>query len=246
MATEIGDKRSRRAILGATVGGLAALVAHGLARPERVAATDPNDLALGSTANTASTPTKLTASGSGYGFATEASAESVFAVWGAATGSLGTGLLGSAPGGGTGARGEGGAVGVFGLATGSSGNGVEGQADVGPAAYGVYGHSDPGYGVVGHSGSGIGVAATAGSGVALHVFGKARFDRSGRATVGATKSSIAVTVPGVTIHSWAVATLQQHVAGVYVTAAVPSANKVTIYLNKAVTAATKVGFFVIN
>lgn len=248
MAPETGERRSRRAVLGATAGGLAALVAHGLGRPARVAAGGGN-LVLGSATNTASSPTKLAASGGSYGFQTEHSVPAGFALWGASTGGAGTGVLGQGPtdgSGGAGVRGEGGPTGVYGLANDLAGNGVEGHADLGVSAYGVYGKSGPGFGVVGETTSGTGVAAVGGTGVALRVSGRARFDRSRRATVLATKSSIAVTIPGVTTNSWVVATMQKHVAGVYVTAAVPSADKVTIYLNQAVTAATPVGFFVIN
>jgi hypothetical protein len=53
-------------------------------------------------------------------------------------------------------------------------------------------------------------------------------------------------MPGVTASSYIIATLQTRRAGVYVHAVVPAAGSFTIYLNKTVTAATVVGYLVIN
>jgi hypothetical protein len=62
-------------------------------------------------------------------------------------------------------------------------------------------------------------------------------------TSGATK---VVSVPGVTAASYVVATLQTNRPGVWIQAVTPAAGKITIYLNKAVTGATVVGYLVIN
>jgi hypothetical protein len=86
------------------------------------------------------------------------------------------------------------------------------------------------------------------SGVALQVDGEAIFSRSGVVTVpkGASKASIGEVV----LHpqSLVLATLQQNRASRWVRAAVPSAARgtITIYLNQAVTADTRVAWFVLN
>jgi hypothetical protein len=51
---------------------------------------------------------------------------------------------------------------------------------------------------------------------------------------------------GVTTSSYILATLQTRRAGVYVHAVVPAAGYFTIYLNKNVSAATYIGYLVIN
>jgi hypothetical protein len=95
--------------------------------------------------------------------------------------------------------------------------------------------------------AGAGVMASAGPEAhALEVHGRAAFGASGVATVAAGKSSVVVATGLVTPESYALATLQQSRKGVYVAAAVPNpaAHKVTVYLNRNVSAATKVAWFV--
>jgi hypothetical protein len=76
--------------------------------------------------------------------------------------------------------------------------------------------------------------------------GKAKFSRSGRKSIGATATSVKVTMAGVTSSSYVVATLQTSVSGVYVRAAVPTTGSFTIYLSKAPGKTVYVGYFAIN
>jgi hypothetical protein len=74
------------------------------------------------------------------------------------------------------------------------------------------------------------------------------FSRSGALTVTAGSAKATQTGVALTSISLVLATLQQHTTGVYVTAAVPNVvgKSFTVYLSKAVTAATKVAWFVVN
>jgi hypothetical protein len=93
----------------------------------------------------------------------------------------------------------------------------------------------------------IAVNAAAATGhIALNVTGKTKFSRSGRVAVSAGASSKKVTMSGVTTTSYVIATLQSKRTGVYVASVVPATGYFTIYLNKAVTSSTTVGFLVIN
>lgn len=165
----------------------------------------------------------------------------------------GSGVMGTAFGTGHGVAGIGGPFGV-------NGNGsIAGVRGIGPD--GVQGQSGTGNGVRGQSTTGSGVrgtaAATAGVGVvaenllggtALKAVGTAKFSRSGILTVSAGSSKVTKTGITLTAASLVLATLQQHVSGVYVQAAVPhvSQSSFTIYLSKAVAATTKVAWFVVN
>jgi hypothetical protein len=120
---------------------------------------------------------------------------------------------------------------------------------------GVYGSGSAGVwgdgfvGVVGRgSAGGIGVEAIGASAtdVALAVFGKVRFSRSGRTTIGAGKSSLKVNLAGTTSSSRVFAVLHSNRSGRYVRAVVPTTGSFTVYLNTTVTAATYVAWFVIN
>jgi hypothetical protein len=143
-------------------------------------------------------------------------------------------------------------TGIYGFARNSvppnppSGAGVIGEAD--STATGVYGF-------VGATGvaapaptAGVGVQAAAGSTsqVALKVAGKAPFSRSARTSFTAGHSSKKITMTGVTTASYIIATLQSKRTGIYVQSVVPAAGSFTIYLNKAVTSTTYVGYLVIN
>lgn len=181
---------------------------------------------------------------------------------GSSTGIFGTSQSGTAPG--IFGWSSGNQTGVFGY----SGTGIPGGspynggawATSGPATTGVMGYTDvpattatgtrgeatQGVGVHGHSGTGVGVLATAVSGTALQVTGKIQLSRSGRVGIGSGKSSLVVTLAGVAAGSYVIATLQSNRPGVYVQAVVPATGKFTIYLNKAVTTFTYVGYIVIN
>jgi hypothetical protein len=129
--------------------------------------------------------------------------------------------------------------------------GVQGSAAEAPGA-GVFGYTNTGYGVIGQASdpSGTGVLAGHGAGGdALRVDGKATFSRSGVATIPAGASSVTVAGVPLTAASIVLATLQNLLGkGEYVIAAVPSAGtgSFTVYLNRAASAAAKVGWFVVN
>jgi hypothetical protein len=113
----------------------------------------------------------------------------------------------------------------------------------GDGLYGMVAASAPGAG-------GAGLLAWGGSGsgadVALDVRGKARFSRSGRATIGAGKSSIKINLTGVSWSSLVFAELRSNRSGRYVRAVVPTTGSFTIYLNIAVASSTYVVWFVVN
>jgi hypothetical protein len=90
------------------------------------------------------------------------------------------------------------------------------------------------------------VFARSATGTALYVDGKARFRRSGKTAVAAGKSAVVVTLAGVTTASWIIATPQTNRAGVFVQSVVAGTGKFTIFLNKAVSGATYVGWLVVN
>jgi hypothetical protein len=164
-------------------------------------------------------------------------------------------------------------AGVYGYSGVAGAAGVAADGDVGVSAggfIGVFGVGAPGMvglgdglgppgqygtGIYGYSGSGappeppdnIGVYARGdGTAIGLKVQGKAQFSRSGRTYVSAGHATRAVTYAGVTTSSLVIATLQTYRTGVFIAAAVPSAGKFTIYLNKAVSGTTYVAFFIIN
>ena len=165
------------------------------------------------------------------GFATKTGS----GVVGSASGA-GDGVVGSASGAGDGVRGF--AVdhnGVHGTATGSHGVGVYGE-NAATKTFGVVGGIN-------------GVEAWEGHGYrALRVEGHASFSRSGVLTIAAGMSIGKIASIPISAESYVLATLQQYRSGVNVAAAVPNvaADSISIYLNKKVTAATKVAWFVID
>ena len=126
--------------------------------------------------------------------------------------------------------------------------GVHGVALDGDDARGVYGRSATGQGVRGESTAGICVYArsTTGAGTALRVSGRAVFSTARRATIPSGKSSVSLNVVGATSTSAAFATLLRDVPGTYVRAVVPSAGRLRVILNRAVTVPTPVSCFVVN
>jgi hypothetical protein len=209
--------------------------------------------------------------GGGWGVVGRTNAEQKPAVWGdntgrgngvhgSTSGNLASGVYGSNSAGGYGVAGRTGAstrAGTLGDNTGTgpgvqgesrSGNGVFGFSH-GAGASGVYGENDAGgYGVAGRSNAGIGVLATSTSGTALAVDGVANFSRSGTIVIPAGRSRIVVSGVSLSAASFAIATLQQNRAGIWVQSAVPSAagDTLTIYLNKAVTSNTRVAWFILD
>ena len=269
MTTGAGSFRSRRAVLGAALGGAAAVAATSV-RPLGVRAADTENAILGA-ANTSNTPTS---------FENLDAAEASIVGMHAADGIGVKGSSGSA----TGMRGISGDetnataswanTGVYGYcdssagAAGVWGDSFQGIGVYGTGDFGIYGYlgaaavvgenEGTGIGVMGFTGTfstwpatlptGVGVFAVAGSTsqVALKVNGKAQFSRSARKSIGSTKSSLKVTMAGVTTASYIIATLQTSVSGVYVRAVVPASGSFTIYLSKAPRKTVYVGYMVIN
>ena len=91
----------------------------------------------------------------------------------------------------------------------------------------------------------IAFGATASS-PALEVNGKVKFNRAGRKTIGAGKSTLVVNMAGVTSTSKVLAVLNSNRSGRYVRAVVPATGKFTIYLNSSVSSSTYVAYFVFD
>ena len=143
-----------------------------------------------------------------------------------------------------------------------TGYGVEAYGAVGVygsgGAVGIIGDVDHATGVQGWTGlatapdSGVDVGVWAGAEngrTALKVQGVVRMNRSGRVSIGATKSSVVVAVPGgLSTTSLGFATLQTNRAGYYIQAVSinTALSQITIYLNKALATATFVAWVVIG
>jgi hypothetical protein len=139
-----------------------------------------------------------------------------------------------------------------------SGSGIVGWSGVGShpagrASTGVFGYAatdGSSVGIRGESPAGTGVQAVTSTGIALRVAGKARLSRSGKASVKSGSRSVDVTVPGgIASNTVVIATIQTHrtgigVAGVKLNS--PSAGKARIYLTKAVSSATPVGWMAVE
>jgi hypothetical protein len=276
MTADPSTTRTRRAVLGAAIGGAAAVAATSI-RPLAANAVEPPVL-LG-VANTATTPTSVentdpgevslagtSASGTGIKGVSTDSTESTFPDNSYRTGVYGTvgdTSLASVNTDETGTYGYSdvsfGSAGVWGESV--QGIGVVGSGDW--AVYGLAGSAgvvgdatSAGVGVVGFSGdtqlpalpAGVGVFAAAGSTTqtALQVSGKVKFSRSGRVSSTSTATYKKVTMSGVTSSSYVIATLQTSVTGCYVRAVVPTTGSFTIYLSKAPGKAVYIGYMVIN
>jgi hypothetical protein len=205
--------------------------------------------------------------GAGYGVSGSTDSVAAAGVWGANAGA-GVGVRGTAGAGGIGVRGfAADGTGVGGSST--NGVGVTGDSSatdgiVGAsnalAHSGVWGHNTGGgYGVSGstdgagtagvwgsNSGSGAGVRASSASGHALEVLGLVHLSRSVKATVGAGKKSVTVSLAGVTPSSMVFANLAKSVSGRAVAAAVAGSGAFTIYLNGTVASSTPVVWVVLD
>lgn len=71
---------------------------------------------------------------------------------------------------------------------------------------------------------------------------------AGHSSATVTGVALSAAPPFILKESLVLATLQEHRAGLYVLAAVPDvkASSFTVYLSKAVTAATRVAWFIVN
>jgi hypothetical protein len=264
--------RSRRALLAAAAGGAAALAAQA-ALPLTAAAADPNDVVLGAS-NSATTPTSIAATAGGIN-AFEASATTGIGLQGTSVTGIGVQAISGGNFGLRAVSGSAAAVhaasvggnakgvedtnytGVYGWSpafpdTSGVGTGVWGDSEdfgvYGSGSVGVYGFGS--VGVIGESASTsnpaiIAYGATTSS-PALEVNGKVKFNRAGRKTIGAGKSSLVVTMAGVTTTSKVLAVLNSNRSGRYVRAVVPATGKFTIYLNSSVSSSTYVAYFVFD
>ena len=243
MASDPNAPRSRRALLAAAAGGAAAVAATA-AMPLTTLAADGDNLVIGATDNAGTSETTLTqATDAEVGLRVVNSTTGAAAMVGTAgdvTNAFDdtsfTGIYGWSP---TNPSPDFFATGSWGDSddVGSYGSGSIGV--MGDGAIGVIGRGDTG---------GIGVEAfnfdpTA---VGLKVVGKVQFSRSGRSTLGAGKSALKVTLPGVSSSSRVFAVLHSNRTGRYVRAVVPTTGSFTIYLNTTVTSATYIAWFVIN
>jgi hypothetical protein len=247
--------RSRRALLAAAAGGAAALAAQA-ALPLTAVAADPNDVVLGS-ANSTTTPTTITntaTNGTAFGTAGTGTGYGLEATSTGGTGSFSWSV--SAPGWWDPAT-DGPYTGAFAWSPAHpdptlAGVGVWGESDdwgvFGQGSVGVYGHG--GIGVIGESDNtsfpGVKAYGALSSSPALEVVGKVKFNRAGRKTIGAGKSSLVVSMAGVSSTSKVLAVLNSNRSGRYVRAVVPASGKFTIYLNSTVSSSTYVAFFVID
>jgi hypothetical protein len=112
--------------------------------------------------------------------------------------------------------------------------------------YGFGGHGV--HGVANSLAGSVGVMAVAPSNsqTALRVTGKVAFNRAGRASIGAGKSSLTVSMSGVSASSRIFAMLASNRSGRWVRAVVPGTNSFTIYLNTTVTSSTAVAYMVLD
>jgi hypothetical protein len=142
----------------------------------------------------------------------------------------GAGVWGVSPD--DGVVGTGGLTGVLGI----GGDGVVGIGDGGDGVVGVGDTTTAGVRAVGATSTSIGLAVT----------GKVVFQRSGKNTIGTGRSSLTISLAGVSANSRIFAVLHSNRSGRYVRAVVPATNSFTIYLNTTVTSATFVAWFVLN
>jgi len=195
--------RSRRALIGAGVGAVAALVAHAVGRPDRVLA-EGETMVVGGNYNDAHTATVLKnttnnntvflaqSTGGGYGVLGE-TAFGAAAVHGrqvsgshVVTGSLGAGGIGAA----------------------GYSDTIRGMFAVGSnTADGIWAATEQGTAVVAQGGQA--------SSFALKAMGRAQFTRSGVATVGSGNSQVVVNLDPVGAGTFVLATLQQYRSGVH-------------------------------
>ncbi len=257
MASDANAPRSRRALLTAAAGGAAAMAAS--AAMPLTAAAAPTAMQT-ETANTAVALTSLTQTAAGaVAFkvrTTNPDAAALLASTGDETGietDTGyTGVYAWAPEApfpvpdpgiqyeGAGVWGDSPDDGVVGT------GGLSGVIGIGGGA-GVVGLGDDGVvGVGGPTGAGVRAFGDTSTSVALAVTGKVTFSRSSRTTIPAGRSSIKITLAGVTSASRVFAVLHTNRTGRYVRAVVPTTGSFTIYLNTTVPGSTHVAWFVIN
>ena len=169
MAIDTSAPRSRRAILAAAIGGLAATAAQALGRPAPAAATDGQPILQGVTNSGTASTVVAVASGTSLQGVTDAASGTAYGVRGRSLSTEGVGVVGQVT------NVNGANYGVRGYSASPSGAGVLGTTTAVAFAPGVKGEatSPDGFGVVGTHGSGTGGGAgvygltsgTGGSGV---------------------------------------------------------------------------------
>jgi hypothetical protein len=138
-------------------------------------------------------------------------------------------------------------TGVFGWNNASIGIGVHGRT--GGTGSGVYGEATTnGAGVFGDTVNGTGVQARSINGKALRVLGRVELSRSGLATVPAGQASIVINNVALTAKSMVLVTVQKHLAGISIEAAVPkpSTSSIAIYLNQSAGSKVPVAWMIIE
>jgi hypothetical protein len=231
--------RSRREVLVTALGAAGAATAAALAGPAAALAANGDAVKVGEE-NTATTYTQITNTTPG---------DQEAGIIGKASG---VGVLGESVDG----------IGVIGRSTSHAAVQGYSESDAGVNGFGrlgfwgmgweqgVWAKSVTGQGVHGETETGVGVYAMATTGTALEVSGKAKFSRSGRATVLKRKAYVDITVAGgLGSRSMIHATLQTYRAGVAIAAVrknYPRVGKARIYLTKvaSTTSSTYVGWFV--
>jgi hypothetical protein len=184
MAIDAAALRTRRALLVASLGGLAATVAAALGRPEIVRAGSDGDVVLGA-ANASPSTTSIgslssgvtafqaVASGAGNGIGVHGHSAEGFGVLGASSSGIGV---------------VGGSTSSYGVrGTSVSNNGVQGQSTSGQ---GVVGTSDTGFGVSGTSPNSTGVVGSSGTGVGVHAYSNATTQPAGRGWSGGNSTGL--------------------------------------------------------
>lgn len=252
MADDTTTARSRRALLAAAAGGAAALAANA-AMPLTALAADGDPVVLGQS-NAATSTTSIDATGIAAALlGTSTGAAGVYAVSVDGTGAAAientsyTGVYGWSPS--TPPESEFAGAGVVGQ---SPDIGVFGDGYFGSVGWGFYGASGYGHvGVLGETlddgGYGVYAIGNTTTSFGLRVDGKIRLtNRAGRATIGAGRSSVVVNVAGATTVSRVYAVLNSNRSGRYVRAVVPSAGKITIYLNSTVSASSTVSWLLLD
>ena len=256
MLTDMKARHSRRTVLTAAAGAAAATVVAAIDRPLAVQGGSDGDVVLGAQ-NAASATTSIVGSPGitvlEAGGATAPDADGIaihgsMKFSGADDERLGIAVLGEAEVYSTGVEGRSDTgYGVFGrseLGTGTHGSSHEGT--------GVDAFSDEGTGVAADSTRGTGVQGSSRDGTALKVYGKAKFQRSGRAWVRAGNRSVTIDLSakcGLAGTPLCFANLLSYRGGVWVMAVrpnYPSGGKLRIYLNKAVTSRTAVAWLVLD
>jgi hypothetical protein len=137
-------------------------------------------------------------------------------------------------------------LGVHGRAATATGTGVLAQNTYGGFALRASGKSSFSGPATFSSTQSIAGQATLSGGVA--VTGKASFSRSGVLTLGSSAGSVVKTGIALTSSSFVLATLQTHITGLTIEAAVPApgSSSFRIYFNKTAPAGTRVAWFVVN